>query len=165
VGCAATGLTPRELIDTGPIAAAFQRIFLGNRAFTNLPRKFNVTITGCPDNCSGPETQDIGMTPARARVDGTEVVGFNVFVGGKQGPGGPVLATSLDAFVRPDEAAEVCAAIALIFRDHGPREARGRARLAFLVAEWGAERFRKELEVRLARPLPPAGRDARSATV
>jgi ferredoxin-nitrite reductase len=165
VGCAATGLTPRELVDTAPIADAFQRIFLGNRAFTNLPRKFNVTITGCPDNCTGPETQDIGMTPARARIDGEEVVGFNVFVGGKQGSGGPVLATSLDAFVRPDEAAPVCAAIALIFRDHGPREARARARLAFLVAEWGAERFRKELEVRLARPLPPAGRDARSAAV
>src|SRR2546422_7265144 len=42
-------LTPRELFDTAPIAAAFQQIFLGNKAFTNLPRKFNVTITGCPE--------------------------------------------------------------------------------------------------------------------
>src|SRR5205814_2355356 len=66
VGCPATGLTPRELIDTAPIALAFQRIFLGNKAFTNLPRKFNVTITGCPDNCTTAETQDIAMTPALA---------------------------------------------------------------------------------------------------
>jgi ferredoxin-nitrite reductase len=165
VGCPATGLTPRELIDTAPIAAEFQRIFLGNREFTNLPRKFNVTITGCPDNCTPAETQDVAMTPALVTVDGVDVRGFNVAVGGKQGSGGPTLAESLDAFVRPEEAAEVCAAIALLFRDHGPREARSRARLAFLIEDWGAERFRKELEVRLGRPLPPAGRDARSERV
>jgi ferredoxin-nitrite reductase len=165
VGCPATGLTPKELVDTAPIAAAFQRLFLGNREFTNLPRKFNVTITGCPDNCTAVETQDIAMTPAVATLDGAEVVGFNLAVGGKQGSGGPTLAESLDAFVRPDEAAEVCAAVALLFRDHGPREARSRARLAFLVDEWGAERFRKELEVRLGRPLPARGRDARSRVV
>ncbi|MBI2494419.1 MAG: ferredoxin--nitrite reductase [Candidatus Rokubacteria bacterium] len=164
VGCAASGLTPRELFDTAPIAAAFQALFLGNKEFTNLPRKFNVSITGCLEHCTGGETQDISMTPARATLDGAEVAGLNVAVGGKQGSGGPVFATSLDAFVRPDEAAEVCAAIALLFRDHGPREARGKARLAFLVEAWGAERFRKELEVRLGRPLPPAGRDARGAT-
>jgi ferredoxin-nitrite reductase len=164
VGCPATGLTPRELIDTAPIAAAFQKIFLGNREFTNLPRKFNVTITGCPDSCTAAETQDIAMTPAVASLDGAEVVGFNVAVGGKQGSGGPTFARSLDAFVRPEEAPEVCAVIALIFRDHGPREARSKARLAFLVEEWGTARLREELESRLGRSLPPAGRDARSAT-
>ena len=165
VGCPATGLTPKELVDTAPIAAAFQRIFLGNREFTNLPRKFNVTITGCPDNCTSGETQDVSMTPAVATLDGVEVVGFNLAVGGKQGSGGPTLAASLDAFVEPQEAAEVCAAVALLYRDYGPREARSRARLAFLVEEWGAERFRKELESRLGRPLPSAGRDARSTVV
>ena len=87
VGCPATGLTPKELIDTAPIAAEFQRIFLGNKEFTNLPRKFNVTITGCPDNCTAAETQDIAMTPAVASLDGAEVVGFNLAVGGKQGSG------------------------------------------------------------------------------
>ena len=163
VGCPATGLTPKELVDTAPIAREFQRIFLGNREFTNLPRKFNVTITGCPDNCTAAETQDIALTPALLEADG--LAGFNLAVGGKQGSGGATLAESLDAFVRPHEAADVCAAIALLFRDHGPREARSRARLAFLLEEWGAERFRKELEVRLDRSLPPAGRDARSRAV
>jgi len=62
----ATGLTPRELLDTSGIAAAFQSLFLGNREFTNLPRKFNVTITGCLEHCTGGETQDISMTPALA---------------------------------------------------------------------------------------------------
>ena len=165
VGCPATGLTPHELFDTAPIAAAFQRIFLGNKAFTNLPRKFNVTITGCLEHCTAGETQDISMPPAIATRDGAEVAGLNVAVGGKQGSGGPRFATDLDAFVAPGEAADVCAAIALIFRDHGPREARSKARLAFLVDEWGGQRFRKELEARLGRALPPAGRDARDARV
>ena len=164
IGCPATGLTPGELIDTAPIAREFQRIFLGNKEFTNLPRKFNVTITGCREHCTSGETQDISMTPALARIDDADVRGFNLAVGGKQGSGGPVVAQTLDAFVRPDEAAQVCAAIALIFRDHGPRESRSKARLAFLLGEWGAERFRKELEARLVRPLPRAGRDARGLT-
>ena len=161
VGCPATGLTPRELVETAPIAAAFQRIFLGSKAFSNLPRKFNVTITGCLENCTGPETQDICMTPAvRTTTDG-DVAGFNLAVGGKQGSGGPTFATVLDAFVLPEEAAEVCATIALIYRDHGPREARSKARLAFLVEEWGGPRFRSELEARMKHPLPGAGREAR----
>jgi ferredoxin-nitrite reductase len=161
VGCPATGLTPRELIDTSGIAAAFQTRFLGNREFTNLPRKFNVTITGCLEHCTGGETQDISLTPALA----DSVAGFNVAVGGKQGSGGPVFARPLDVFVQPQQAAAACAAIALIFRDHGPREARSKARLAFLVAERGTAWMRAELEGRLGYPLPPAGRDARVTTV
>src|SRR3989441_9094872 len=126
----------------------------------NLPRKFNVTITGCLEHCTGGETQDISMTPAVAG----DSPGFNVAVGGKQGSGGPVFAQSLDAFVRPEEAAEVCAVIATTFRDHGPREARGRARLAFLLQERGVAWMREEMEKRLGHALPPAGRDARVAT-
>ena len=161
IGCPATGLTPGELLDTAPIAREFQRIFLGNKDFTNLPRKFNVTITGCREHCTSGETQDISMTPALAEIEGVETPGFNVAVGGKQGSGGPVVAAPLDAFVRPEDAAEVCAAIALLFRDHGPRESRSKARLAFLLGEWGTARFRRELEARLVRALPRAGRDAR----
>ena len=160
VGCPATGLSPRELLDTSGIATAFQAIFLGNKDFTNLPRKFNVTITGCLEHCTGGETQDISLTPALAG----EVAGFNVAVGGKQGSGGPVLAQALDAFVRPEDAAPLCAAIALAFRDHGPREARSRARLAFLIEERGVAWFRDEVEHRFGRTLPAAGRDAREST-
>lgn len=165
IGCPATGLAPTELFDTAPIAREFQRIFVGNKAFTNLPRKFNVTITGCLEHCTGGETQDVSMTPAIQTVNGRPMAGLNVAVGGKQGSGGPVFAWPLDTFVTPEEAPAVCAEIALIYRDHGPRESRSKSRLAFLMGEWGAERFRKELEMRLGRPLPPAGRDARGASV
>jgi len=74
-------------------------------------------------------------------------------------------ATALIRNVTPEAAAAVCAEIALIYRDHGPRESRSKSRLAFLIADWGPERFRKELEERLGRPLPPAGADARGSSV
>ena len=99
------------------------------------------------------------MTPAIRTEDGEEVKGFNVAVGGKQGSGGFRPASPLDMFVTPDIAATVCSHITLIFRDHGPREARNKARLAFLVDEWGVDKFRQELELRVGRALPPAGRD------
>ena len=165
VGCPAAGLTPNELLDASPVAREFTQMFMGNKEYTNLPRKFNVTITGCRENCTHTETQDIGLTPAVKLVDGEEVKGFNVAVGGKSGSGGFRPATPLDMFARPEEAAAICGHIALIFRDHGPREARNKARLAFLVEEWGAARFRQELESRYSRdaghPLPTAGRDVR----
>jgi len=154
VGCPATGLTPGELIDTAPIAAAFQRIFLGNKEFTNLPRKFNVAITGCREHCTGGETQDISMTPALGEGDAP---GFNLAVGGKQGSGGPVFAAALDAFVRPEEAADACAAIALLFRDHGPRESRSRSRLAFLIAAWARRGSAPSWSGASAGPCPRPG--------
>jgi ferredoxin-nitrite reductase len=159
--CPAAGFSTGELFDGSQAAEGFTHLVLGNKEFTNLPRKLNVTITGCRDNCCHPDSQDIGLVPALAEVGGIETPGFNVLVGGKQGSGGMRLATPLDAFVLPDEAAEICGQITLIFRDHGPREARNRARLAFLVEERGIDWMRDELERRLGHPLRPAGIDQR----
>lgn len=163
MGCPLAGLTTHELLDASPVARAYTARFVGNKEFSNLPRKFNVAITGCVDNCVLLETQDIALSPATRQVDDRSVVGFNVMIGGKQGSGGYTAAQSLDVFARADDADEICAAITLIFRDHGPRESRSRARLAFLVQEWGTERIRAELETRLGRSLERAGRDARHA--
>lgn len=163
VGCAVAGLTSGELLDASPVVREFTSLFVGNRAFTNLPRKVNVTITGCLDNCTHAETQDIAMVPATVAPDGEPVAGFNVLVGGKIGSGGYRAATPLDVFVQPSEAAAVAAAIVELFRDHGSRDARNKARLAFLIDAWGAPRFRAELEARLGRTLPAAGLDARHA--
>lgn len=157
VGCPVAGLTRGELLDASPVARAFTAAFVGNKAFTNLPRKFNVTITGCREHCTHSETQDLALTPA-VRED---TAGFNVAVGGKLGSGGYRIASPLDAFVLPEEAVDVCCQIALIFRDYGPRQARNRSRLAFLIEDWGVEKFRLELERRLGRRLPGAGEDAR----
>jgi len=158
IGCPATGLTPNELFDTAPIAREFQQIFVGNKAFTNLPRKFNVTITGCVENCTHDESQDVALVPAIRR----DRVGFNVLVGGKMGSGGFTIASPLDVFVWIPKAAQLVAALVSIFRDHGPRDARSKCRFAFLIEEWGIPRLREELARRVDHYLEPAGRDVRS---
>jgi nitrite reductase (NADH) large subunit len=160
-GCPVSGLTPHELLDAAPVIHEYNQILVGNREFTNLPRKFNVTITGCLENCCHPETQDIGLVPAYRELDGGQVNGFNVLVGGKQGSGGYRPASPLDVFVRPEDAAQLCAAITLLFRDHGSRATRVRARLAFLIEDRGVAWFRAELERRVGRPLLKAGTDMR----
>ena len=158
VGCPVAGLTPNELFDASGVVREYNDIFVGNRDYTNLPRKFNVTITGCLDNCTHAVTQDIALTPAVRNIAGKELKGFNVAVGGKQGSGGLRPASELNVFVLPRDAAILCSEITLLFRDNGPREARNKCRLAFLIEEWGAERFRKELELRVGHPLLTAGR-------
>jgi len=161
VGCPVAGLTPNELFDASPVARDFTQIFVGNREYTNLPRKFNVAITGCKENCTHAESQDIGLTPATKEIGESKIKGFNVAVGGKMGSGGYRIASPLDLFVPPEEAADLCSLITLIFRDHGCRESRTKARLVFLVEDWGIEKFRREIERRADRPLLQAGKDER----
>ena len=156
--CALSGLTPNELFDASTVGEEFTRMFLGNREYTNLPRKLNVAFTGCLENCIHAETQDIAMTPAWGP---SGLRGFNVAVGGKMGSGGMTVAQPLDVFVEPQDAAGLASAITLLFRDAGSREKRTRARLAFLLDDWGVDRFREVLEERWGVPLGPAGKDAR----
>jgi ferredoxin-nitrite reductase len=159
-GCALAGLTPGELFDASKVLFELDRIIVGtkgNPEFVNLPRKFNIVVTGCTGNCTHSESQDVALVPA---LQG-RVAGFNILVGGKMGSGGFTVAKPLNVFVEPHEAAEVTAEIVRIFRDHGPREARSQCRMAHLIAEWGVEELRYVLCERLMRPLDEAGADAR----
>ena len=164
IGCPAAGLTSHELFDASPIVREFTAMFLNNKAYTNLPRKFNVGISACFEQCTHAESQDIGLTPAVKTIGGHEVKGFNVVAGGKMGSGGYRVASPLDVFVRPEDAAALCGHITRIFRDHGFRASRTRARLAFLIEAWGVAKFRAELQRRSGRPLLTAGRDKRSSS-
>jgi NAD(P)H-nitrite reductase large subunit len=163
VGCPAAGLTPHELFDASPVVRQFTEMFLRDKAYTNLPRKFNVGITGCLESCTHAEVQDVALTPAIKIIRGVEVKGFNVAAGGKMGSGGYRVASPLNVFVRPEDAAALCSHITLAFRDHGFRSARNRARLAFLIDAWGVEKFRSEVERRAGAPLFSAGKEMRGA--
>jgi ferredoxin-nitrite reductase len=159
-GCPLAGVTPREALDASAVVFELERLIVGpdgNPEFTNLPRKLNVTVTGCLENCTHSESQDIALVPARK----AERIGFNVLVGGKMGSGGFTLASPLDVFVEPDQAPQLVAEIIRVYRDHGPRGARARCRLAFLIADWGLARFRAEVVARWGRELPAAGEDLR----
>jgi len=160
-GCALSGLTMNELFDASLVVAELDGILVGengNPEFTNLPRKFNITITSCVENCTHDESQDVALVPAMRR----DRVGFNVLVGGKMGSGGFTIASPLDVFVWIPKAAQLVAALVGIFRDHGPRDARSKCRFAFLIEEWGLPRVREELARRVDHYLEPAGRDVRS---
>jgi ferredoxin-nitrite reductase len=160
--CPVAGLSPDEVLDATPIVRAMTEEILGNREYSNLPRKFNVAVTGCRDNCLHMETQDLALVPAHRDSGHGPRIGYNVLAGGKLGSGGYRVAMPLDIFVTPDEALDVSRAIIHIFRDHGPRENRTQARLAFLLEEWGECRFRQAVETRVGKSLSPAGTDARN---
>jgi len=162
MGCPLAGLTMHEILDASPIVRELTNSFVGDKALSNLPRKFNIAISACTENCLHLESQDVALVPAERRSeDGSAEKGFNVLVGGKMGSGGFTPAQALDAFVRPHEAAEICRHIALLYSDHGLRQSRSRARLAFMLEEWGISAFRAELEGRLGRELSAAGWDLR----
>ncbi len=164
-GCALAGLTPTELLDASPLVFALDRTIVGsdgNPEFANLPRKFNMTITGCAENCTHNESQDVALVPATKFIHGTLYSGFHLLVGGKMGSGGFTIASNLDWFVEPDQAHDVVIEIIKLFRDEGARGARTQCRLAFLLEEWGLDRFRQELVQRLEWQPAPAGKDARS---
>ena len=160
-GCALAGLTPEEAFNASDVVLALDRLLVGaegNPEFVDLPRKFNIVVTGCRSNCTHAESQDVALVPAR--LDRT--LGFNVLVGGKMGSGGFTPASPLDVFVRIDDAVELVAELVRIYRDHGPRDARAKCRLAFLIEEWGVARLRDELQRRSRRPLSRAGGDLRT---
>ncbi len=163
-GCSLAGLTPDELLDASSIVLELDRFIVGtdgNSEFTNLPRKMNVTVTGCLENCTHNESQDIALVPATKIVDGTIHAGFHILVGGKMGSGGFTIASNLEWFIEPCQAVEMVIAIIKLFRDEGPRDSRTKSRLAFLLEEWGLDRFRKELGTRLGWMPRSAGQDAR----
>jgi precorrin-3B synthase len=149
VGCPLAGVDGHELIDSRPLIAELERTFVGDRRFSNLPRKFKVSVSGCLHRCAQHEINDIGLVA----VEKDGVVGYDVWVGGGLGASAR-MGRRLDVFVRSEEAVEVCTAITEIFRDDGKRTKRTRARIKFLVDEWGVERLRSEVERRVGRSLP-----------
>ena len=152
-GCPLAGVAADELIDAAPLAHEIANQLRSNPDFYNLPRKFKISVTGCPSWCSLPEINDIGLTAAVR--DG--VVGYSVRVGGGLSRE-PFIAVRLDAFILPEQAVPVVRVIAEIFRDQqGLRESRERARLKYLFLKegWTAESFLKELQARLAFKLLP----------
>jgi len=154
-GCPLAGVLHDEILDASPIALAVDRHLNGNPEYANFPRKFKITVTGCPHWCTYPEINDIGATAVR-RADG--VVGFHVRVGGGLSTR-PHLAVLMPAFVLPEQLPAVCEAIAGIFRDSDElRVNRAKARMKFLFVNhgWTAETFLAEVERRVGYTLAPA---------
>jgi sulfite reductase (ferredoxin) len=153
-GCPLAGIADDEILDASPLAVEAARELTANPEYYNLPRKFKISITGCPVWCSYPEINDIGLTAVRR---GSEL-GYHLRVGGGLSTE-PHLAVKLNAFIRPEQALAVIHGVAGIFRDQQAlRESRDRARLKYLFTKegWTADSFLDELERRLGYKLDPA---------
>src|SRR5258708_7142782 len=157
-GCPVAGVASDEICDASPLVLEASNMLAGNAEFYNLPRKFKISITGCPVWCPYPEINDIGLTAITRIVGGEPEVGFSLRVAGGLSAE-PYLGARLNAFVRWNQVLLVIKGIAELFRDSEVlREHRERARLKFLFLKhgWTADRFLDELQQRIGFQLDPA---------
>ncbi len=151
LGSPLAGVAADEIIDPTPVIAEIQRRFIGDPSLANLPRKFKTAVTGHPSLDVVHEINDISLVGVVHPELGP---GYDLWVGGGLSTA-PRLAERLGAFVREQEAADVWHGVVQVFRDYGFRRLRNKARLKFLLADWGPARFREVLETEyLGRALP-----------
>lgn len=141
LGSPVAGIAKDEIIDATPAIHKIQEI-VTDEEFQNLPRKFKSAISGNARQDVVHEINDLAFIGVEHPELGP---GFECYVGGGLSTN-PMLAQSLGAFVTLEQVPEVWAAVVRIFRDYGYRRLRNRARLKFLVAKWGAAKFREVLE-------------------
>jgi sulfite reductase (ferredoxin) len=142
LGCPLAGVTADETLDATAALRAVRDRYIGDPAFSNLPRKYKSSISGCDRHCTNHEINDVSFVGVTG-PDGEP--GFDLWVGGGLSTN-PRFAERLGTFVEPDRVAEVWAGVTGVFRDYGYRRSRTHARLKFLLADWGTERFRQVLE-------------------
>jgi len=152
-GSPLAGIDPDELIDVRGLTRKVQDMITnngeGNPSFSNLPRKFNIAICGCRDNSVHAEINDLAFVPAFKEGK----LGFNVLVGGFFSARRCAEAIGLDVWVDPRDVVPLCEAVLLVYRDHGLRANRQKARLMWLIDEWGLEKFRAAVERQTGHPL------------
>ncbi|MFJ9076027.1 nitrite/sulfite reductase [Streptomyces sp. NPDC102278] len=142
LGSPVAGIARDEIIDGSPAIDEIYRRIVGNPDFSNLPRKFKSAISGSPLLDVAHEINDIAFVGVNHPEHGP---GFDVWVGGGLSTN-PKLGVRLGTWVSLDEVPDVYEGVISIFRDYGYRRLRNRARLKFLVADWGPARFRQVLE-------------------
>ncbi|CAL9276858.1 MULTISPECIES: sulfite reductase SirA [Streptomyces] len=142
IGSPVAGIAEDEIIDGTPALEEMKRRVLNNPAYSNLPRKFKTAISGSPVLDVVHEINDVAFVGVEHPEHGP---GFDLWVGGGLSTN-PKLGVRLGAWVPIDDVPDVYEGVISIFRDYGYRRLRNRARLKFLVADWGAEKFRQVLE-------------------
>jgi sulfite reductase beta subunit-like hemoprotein len=139
--CPLSGLLPDEPFDVHPWARRIAFAFLHKELTDNMPRKFKIAFSGCPEDCIGTAFNDVGL---RAVIrDGQH--GFRMVVGGGLGPL-PNEAQLLDEFVPADLLVHKTEAVLRIFNKHGNRQNKNKARLKFIVRERGFDWVKEHVE-------------------
>jgi sulfite reductase (ferredoxin) len=144
-GCPYAGVCPDESFDVTPYADALMWFLLGHPDVQNFGRKFKPTFSGCAQHsCGLTAMHDMGFTAATRTVDGKIERGFRFFVGGGLGAV-PQQAKLFDEFLPPEEMLPMAQAISRVFAKHGEKRNRSRARMKFLVRNWGIDKFKEEV--------------------
>lgn len=152
VGCPVCGIDPEEIIDATEPLHEVSRNMTNNRDFSNLPRKYKISVSGCSIRCAQPDINCCSVFGVKRTVNGVEETGYGIMVGGGLSSS-PHLAQTLPFFIRPEQVWPVVKAVSEIFRDEGYRLKRTRARFKFLVADWGVERMTAEVQARVSFPI------------
>src|SRR4051812_16943481 len=142
LGSPVAGIAEDEIIDGTPAIDEIHSRFIGSKEFSNLPRKFKTAVSGSPLLDVAHEINDVAFVGVEHPEHGP---GFDLWVGGGLSTN-PKIGVRLGAWVPLDEVPDVWAGVVGIFRDYGYRRLRTRARLKFLVADWGPEKFRQVLQ-------------------
>ncbi|MGV0679474.1 nitrite/sulfite reductase [Mycolicibacterium fortuitum] len=129
-----------EVLDPTPALREIEQRYIGSPEFSNLPRKFKTAVSGLQDVAH--EINDVSFIGVNHPEHGP---GLDLWVGGGLSTN-PMLAQRVGVWVPLEEVAEVWAAVVGIFRDYGYRRLRSKARLKFLIKDWGTEKFREVLE-------------------
>ncbi|KOV80134.1 nitrite/sulfite reductase [Nocardia sp. NRRL S-836] len=140
LGSPVAGIAQDEVVDGQPAIDTILERYIGDPRFSNLPRKFKTAISGLQDVAH--EIQDVAFVGVHHPEHGP---GFDLWVGGGLSTN-PMLGKRLGAWVPLDEVPDVWEAVISVFRDYGYRRLRHRARIKFLVADWGPEKFRQVME-------------------
>jgi len=152
VCCPLAGVAQDEIFDVTPYAIAVDDHFRNHPELTRLPRKIKIAFESCPHDHVRTLATDIGLTAVRR--DGKD--GFRMVIAGGLGAT-PKVAQLLEEFLPVDELFPRIEAILRVFNRHGNRENRARARLKWLISEWGMEKFREAVKaetVEAGRALP-----------
>lgn len=142
LGSPVAGIAEDEIIDGTDVIKAIETQYIGDRELSNLPRKFKTAISGHPSMDVVPQINDIAFVGVVHPEHGP---GWDLWVGGGLSTN-PMLAKRLGAWIPSDEVPEAWAGVCKVFRDYGYRRLRSRARIKFLMADWGPEKFREVLE-------------------
>lgn len=140
LGSPLAGESLDEVVDPTPAIEEIVRRYIGDKRYSNLPRKFKTAISGQQDVVH--EINDVAFVGVVHPEHGP---GLDLWVGGGLSTN-PMLAQRLGAWVPLDEVPDVWEAVVALFRDYGYRRLRTKARLKFLVKDWGVEKFREVLE-------------------
>jgi sulfite reductase (ferredoxin) len=144
LGSPVAGVAADEIIDGSPALAEIKRRYIGDPEYSNLPRKFKTALSGHPSQDVAPEINDVSFVGTTHPEHGP---GFDLWVGGGLSTN-PMLAQKLGVWIPLDEVPDVWEGVISVFRDYGYRRLRSRARLKFLVADWGVAKFREVLETK-----------------